>query len=63
MSSSSMNVIIVGNGVAGITAARTIKEKNPKAKVSIYTDESHHYYPRPTCSLKSGTMRRESTSI
>jgi nitrite reductase (NADH) large subunit len=40
-------VVIVGNGVAGVTAARIIKEKNPEIRVSIYTDESHHYYPRP----------------
>jgi len=40
-------VVIVGNGVAGVTAARIIKEKNPKALVSIYTDESYQYYPRP----------------
>lgn len=45
--SSSINVIIVGNGVAGVTAARTIKEKNPNTKVSIYTDEKSNYYPRP----------------
>ncbi|TET26098.1 MAG: NAD(P)/FAD-dependent oxidoreductase [Candidatus Bathyarchaeum sp.] len=45
--SPSLNVVIVGNGVAGVTAARTIKEKNPETQVSIYTDESHHYYPRP----------------
>jgi nitrite reductase (NADH) large subunit len=42
-----MNVVIVGNGIAGVTAARIIKEKNPEAKVSIYTDENHQYYPRP----------------
>lgn len=47
MSSSSTNIVIVGNGVAGVTAARIIKQKNPEAKVSIYTDESHNYYPRP----------------
>ena len=47
MSSPSVDVVIVGNGVAGVTAARIIKEKNPDAQVSIYTDESHHYYPRP----------------
>jgi nitrite reductase (NADH) large subunit len=43
----SVDVVIVGNGVAGITAARIIKEKNPEARVSIYTDESYPYYPRP----------------
>jgi len=45
--SPSLNVVIVGNGVAGVTAARIIKEKNPETRVSIYTNESHHYYPRP----------------
>ena len=45
--SPSLNVVIVDNGVAGVTAARIIKEKNPETRVSIYTDESHHYYPRP----------------
>jgi nitrite reductase (NADH) large subunit len=42
-----LNVVIVGNGVAGVTAARIIREKNPETRVSIYTDESYHYYPRP----------------
>ena len=45
--SSSLNVVIVGNGVAGVTAARTIKERKPETRVSIYTDENSHYYPRP----------------
>jgi nitrite reductase (NADH) large subunit len=44
---SSFNVVIVGNGVAGITAAKIIKDKNLKSKVSIYTDEKSNYYPRP----------------
>jgi nitrite reductase (NADH) large subunit len=42
-----LKVVIVGNGVAGVTAARIIKEKSLETRVSIYTDESHHYYPRP----------------
>jgi len=45
--SPSLNVVIVGNGVAGVTVARIIKDKNPETRVSIYTEESHHYYPRP----------------
>jgi nitrite reductase (NADH) large subunit len=45
--SPSLNVVVVGNGVAGVTAARIIKEKNQETRVSIYTDESHNYYPRP----------------
>ncbi|NIR87051.1 NAD(P)/FAD-dependent oxidoreductase [Candidatus Bathyarchaeota archaeon] len=42
-----MHVAIVGSGVAGVTAARTIRENDPKANISIYTDEKHLYYPRP----------------
>lgn len=42
-----MQIVIVGSGVAGVTAATTIRENNPEAKISIYTDEKHLYYPRP----------------
>ncbi len=42
-----MQVVIVGLGVAGITAATTIRQNNPEANISIYTDEKHLYYPRP----------------
>jgi nitrite reductase (NADH) large subunit len=42
-----MHVVIIGNGIAGITAARTLKKNKINAKVSIYTSEKHMYYPRP----------------
>jgi nitrite reductase (NADH) large subunit len=42
-----MHTVIVGNGVAGVTAARIIREKESRAKISIYSDENHLYYPRP----------------
>jgi len=42
-----MRVIIVGSGIAGITAARTIREQSPDTKIEIYTEEEDHYYPRP----------------
>jgi nitrite reductase (NADH) large subunit len=45
--SPSSNIIIIGNGVAGITASRIIKEKNPNTKITIFTDENFNYYPRP----------------
>jgi nitrite reductase (NADH) large subunit len=37
--------VIIGNGVAGITAARYLSEAG--AEVEVYTQEAHHYYPRP----------------
>jgi len=42
-----MRVVIVGSGVAGVTAARILRESDPVAKISIYTDENHLYYLRP----------------
>ncbi|MFB0501542.1 MAG: NAD(P)/FAD-dependent oxidoreductase [Candidatus Bathyarchaeia archaeon] len=42
-----MHAVIVGSGVAGVTASRTIRESDSKAKISVYTDEKHLYYPRP----------------
>jgi nitrite reductase (NADH) large subunit len=42
-----VHVVIVGSGVAGVAAARVVRENDPKAKISIYTDENHLYYPRP----------------
>ena len=42
-----MHVVIVGSGVAGVAAARIVRENDPEAKISIYTDENHLYYPRP----------------
>lgn len=42
-----MRVVIIGNGVAGVTAARTIRERDREARIVIFSDESYHYYPRP----------------
>lgn len=40
-----MRFVIIGNGVAGVTAARALSEAG--AEVEIYTQGTHHYYPRP----------------
>jgi len=42
-----MQIVIIGNGVAGFTAANKLRENNSAVKISIYTDECHIYYPRP----------------
>ena len=42
-----MNVVILGNGVAGVTAAIRLREKRPDWKITIVSGESDHHYSRP----------------
>jgi nitrite reductase (NADH) large subunit len=42
-----MKIIIIGCGVAGVNAAKAIKQRAPETEVTVYTDENHLYYPRP----------------
>jgi len=42
-----MKVIIVGNGVAGVTTARLAAERDPSLDITIYSEEPYHYYSRP----------------
>jgi nitrite reductase (NADH) large subunit len=39
--------VIVGNGVAGVNAADTIRREDPEGKIEIYTDEQYLTYARP----------------
>lgn len=42
-----MHFVIVGNGVAGITAAQAIQKSRPDADITVYSLEPYLYYPRP----------------
>lgn len=42
-----MKLVIIGNGVAGVTTARYVTDRDPSIKVAIYSEESYPYYPRP----------------
>jgi NAD(P)H-nitrite reductase large subunit len=39
--------VIIGTGVAGISAAETIRRKNPAADILVIGDEKHGFYSRP----------------
>ncbi len=41
-----MNYIIIGNGVAGTTAAQTIRKNDLQGTIKIFTDEVHPFYSR-----------------
>jgi nitrite reductase (NADH) large subunit len=42
-----MKIIIVGNGLAGTIAAKTVRELDPDAGIEIFAEEKYAYYPRP----------------
>ncbi len=42
-----MRIVIIGNGVAGVTAARRIRELDEGAELSIIAAEPYHFYFRP----------------
>lgn len=41
-----MDIVIIGNGVAGIEAALTVREREPAWNVTIISEESDHFFSR-----------------
>lgn len=42
-----MKIIIIGNGIAGISAAEAIRGRDKNFEIVMYTDERHYHYSRP----------------
>jgi len=42
-----MRIIIVGNGLGGTIAAKTLREIDSEVEIDIFAEEKYHYYPRP----------------
>ena len=42
-----MKVVIIGNGPAGVTAAKTIRDCDSSVEITVYSNERHPYYFRP----------------
>jgi nitrite reductase (NADH) large subunit len=42
-----MKIVIVGNGLAGTMAAKSVRELDPEAGIEIFAEEKYAYYPRP----------------
>ena len=42
-----MNVLILGSGLAGTLAAKTVRELDESAEIEILGEERYPYYPRP----------------
>ena len=41
-----MHVIIIGSGVAGQTAAETLRKNDAEIEITMISRENHPYYPR-----------------
>ena len=42
-----MHLLIIGNGIAGVTAAITARRLNAEARITLVSAESAHHYSRP----------------
>ena len=42
-----MRIVIIGNGVAGVTAAETIRAADKNCEIGIISDEKYPFYSRP----------------
>jgi NADPH-dependent 2,4-dienoyl-CoA reductase/sulfur reductase-like enzyme len=57
-----MDHVIIGNGVAGITAARLIREREPTHSVTVISGETDYYYSRTALMyIAMNDMRLEDT--
>lgn len=41
-----LKVVIVGNGIAGISTAESLREKDPDCSITLITQEPYHFYNR-----------------
>jgi NADPH-dependent 2,4-dienoyl-CoA reductase/sulfur reductase-like enzyme/ferredoxin len=39
-------VVVIGNGIAGVTAADHVRRRHPECAIDLVADESHHLYNR-----------------
>jgi len=57
-----MHTVIIGNGIAGVTAALRLRELRPDWRITVVSGESKHHYSRPALMyVFMGHMRYEDT--
>jgi nitrite reductase (NADH) large subunit len=42
-----MKIVVIGNGLAGTMAAKTLRELDSQVEIDIFAEEKYPYYPRP----------------
>jgi NADPH-dependent 2,4-dienoyl-CoA reductase/sulfur reductase-like enzyme len=57
-----MHIVILGNGITGVTAARHIRKRSADARITIVSGESDHHFSRPALMyVYMGHMRYRDT--
>lgn len=57
-----MHVVIIGNGISGVTAARFIRKRSDDARITMISDETDHFYSRTALMyIYMGHMRYKDT--
>lgn len=57
-----MNIVIIGNGITGITCARNIRKIDSKASITVISGESEHFFSRTALMyIYMGHMKVEHT--
>jgi len=57
-----MNIVIIGNGITGITSARNIRKLDSKASITVISAESEHFFSRTALMyIYMGHMKFEHT--
>lgn len=57
-----MHIIIIGNGIAGITAARYLRKQSNDAKITVISEETPYFFSRPALMyVYMGHLRFEDT--
>ena len=39
--------VIIGSGIAGLSAAETLRQRDPQASITMISEEAHDFYSRP----------------
>ena len=58
-----MNIVIIGNGITGITCARNIRKMDSNATITVISAETEHFFSRTALMyIYMGHMKFEHTN-